>query len=110
MTSIRQAPVLFISHGAPTFAIEPGILGARLQYLGRHLLGIKAVLVALGAQGDGDSVQLTEGGITHGELSMDSYVWGMAPAVVGAAAQQISRRGSSLARSAIVASAGQPIM
>lgn len=39
------APVLFVSHGAPTFAIEPGLLGPRLQLLGRDLTGVKAVLV-----------------------------------------------------------------
>lgn len=46
-------PVLFISHGAPTFAIEPGRLGPRLGQIGRQLRGgasaesraIKAVLV-----------------------------------------------------------------
>jgi 4,5-DOPA dioxygenase extradiol len=43
---MTKAPVLFISHGAPTFAIEPGLLGPRLQALGRQLLpAIKAVLV-----------------------------------------------------------------
>jgi len=40
-----QAPVFFISHGAPTFAIEPGQLGPRLQALGRQLAGAQAVLV-----------------------------------------------------------------
>ena len=37
MTSNFKAPVLFISHGAPTFAIEPGVLGPRLQALGEQL-------------------------------------------------------------------------
>lgn len=45
MTSTATAPVLFISHGAPTFAIEPGLLGPRLQTLGRQLPELKAVLV-----------------------------------------------------------------
>jgi len=45
MTTHTQAPVLFISHGAPTFAIEPGVLGPQLQALGRKLSDIKAVLV-----------------------------------------------------------------
>ena len=45
MISTTQAPVLFISHGAPTFAIEPGVLGPRLQALGKQLPAIKAVLV-----------------------------------------------------------------
>lgn len=40
-----KAPVFFISHGAPTFALEPGKLGAQLTALGRELSGVKAVLV-----------------------------------------------------------------
>lgn len=40
-----QTPVFFISHGAPTFALEPGQLGARLQALGQTLAGVTAVLV-----------------------------------------------------------------
>jgi 4,5-DOPA dioxygenase extradiol len=40
-----QAPVFFISHGAPTFAIEPGKLGPQLQALGAQLKGVRAVLV-----------------------------------------------------------------
>ena len=39
------APVWFISHGAPTFAIEPGVVGPQLQRLGAELTGVKAVLV-----------------------------------------------------------------
>lgn len=42
---MSQAPVFFISHGAPTFALEPGRLGARLTDLGKALSGVKAVLV-----------------------------------------------------------------
>ena len=30
-------PSLFISHGAPTFAIEPGLAGAQLRALGQFL-------------------------------------------------------------------------
>lgn len=45
MTSTPKAPVFFISHGAPTFAIEPGQLGPQLQALGRQLSELKAVLV-----------------------------------------------------------------
>jgi len=37
--------VLFISHGAPTFAIEPGVLGPQLRALGQKLSDVKAVLV-----------------------------------------------------------------
>lgn len=42
---MSPAPVFFISHGAPTFALEPGKLGARLTALGKKLSGVKAVLV-----------------------------------------------------------------
>lgn len=42
---MTQAPVFFISHGAPTFALEPGTLGARLQAIGKDLSGVAAVLV-----------------------------------------------------------------
>jgi len=42
---MTKAPVFFISHGAPTFAMEPGLLGPQLQVLGRTLAGVKAVLV-----------------------------------------------------------------
>jgi 4,5-DOPA dioxygenase extradiol len=45
MTSTMQAPVLFISHGAPTFAVEPGVLGSALTAIGQQLTGIRAVLV-----------------------------------------------------------------
>ncbi len=45
MTSTPKTPVFFISHGAPTFAIEPGQLGPKLQTLGRQLPELKAVLV-----------------------------------------------------------------
>lgn len=38
-------PTLFVSHGAPTFAIEPGLAGAQLQALGRALGTPRAILV-----------------------------------------------------------------
>jgi 4,5-DOPA dioxygenase extradiol len=38
-------PLFFISHGAPTFALEPGKLGPQLQALGAQLEGVRAVLV-----------------------------------------------------------------
>lgn len=44
-TQTSLAPVLFISHGAPTFALEPGQLGPQLTTLGQQLRGVKAVLV-----------------------------------------------------------------
>jgi 4,5-DOPA dioxygenase extradiol len=42
---MSQAPIFFISHGAPTFAIEPGLLGSALGKLGQQLSQVKAVLV-----------------------------------------------------------------
>lgn len=42
---MNTAPVFFVSHGAPTFAIEPGLLGPRLKALGKQLSGVTAVLV-----------------------------------------------------------------
>lgn len=42
---MRRLPTLFISHGAPTFALEPGLAGPRLTALGRSLPQPEAVLV-----------------------------------------------------------------
>jgi 4,5-DOPA dioxygenase extradiol len=41
----QPTPLFFISHGAPTFALEPGLLGPQLQALGAQLDGVRAVLV-----------------------------------------------------------------
>jgi 4,5-DOPA dioxygenase extradiol len=40
-----RAPSLFISHGAPAFAMEPGVLGPKLQALGESLSDVSAVLI-----------------------------------------------------------------
>ena len=42
---MSTSPVLFIGHGAPTFALEPGELGPLLEELGARLAGAAAVLV-----------------------------------------------------------------
>ena len=42
---MSRLPTLFISHGAPTFALEPGLAGTRLTALGRALPRPDAVLV-----------------------------------------------------------------
>jgi 4,5-DOPA dioxygenase extradiol len=42
---MSAAPSLFISHGAPTFALEPGLLGANLRTLASRLPELKAALV-----------------------------------------------------------------
>jgi 4,5-DOPA dioxygenase extradiol len=38
-------PTLFVSHGAPTFAIEPGLSGAQLAHLGHQLERPRAIVV-----------------------------------------------------------------
>ncbi len=42
---MTRMPSLFISHGAPTFAIEPGRAGAQLAALGRRLERPRAIVV-----------------------------------------------------------------
>lgn len=42
---MTKLPTLFISHGAPTFALDPGVLGQKLGALGRSLPKPRAVLV-----------------------------------------------------------------
>ena len=42
---MSRLPSLFVSHGAPTFALEPGLAGLRLTALGRALPPPEAVLV-----------------------------------------------------------------
>lgn len=42
---MSRTPVLFVSHGAPTFALEPGRLGPRLAAAGESLPRPRAVLV-----------------------------------------------------------------
>lgn len=42
---MTSAPSLFISHGSPMFALEPGLLGPNLRAIGAVLSGIHAVLV-----------------------------------------------------------------
>jgi len=41
----HPAPAFFISHGAPTFAMEPGQLGPVLAAAGRHMDAVNAVLI-----------------------------------------------------------------
>jgi 4,5-DOPA dioxygenase extradiol len=41
----KRAPALFVSHGAPTFAVQPGLLGPALIGLGRQLGDVRAVVV-----------------------------------------------------------------
>lgn len=45
MNTTLRAPVFFISHGAPSLALEPGQLGANLRAIGQQIPGLKAVMV-----------------------------------------------------------------
>jgi 4,5-DOPA dioxygenase extradiol len=42
---MKKAPALFVSHGAPTFAVQPGLLGPALIGLGEQLSEVRAVVV-----------------------------------------------------------------
>ena len=42
---MKKAPSLFVSHGAPTFALDPGLLGPKLNQLGERLPDLAAVAV-----------------------------------------------------------------
>ena len=42
---MTRSPVLFVSHGAPTFALQPGLLGPRLTAVGDQLPRPRALLV-----------------------------------------------------------------
>ena len=41
----KRAPALFISHGSPMLAIEPGSLGAQLKQLGQGLDGVRGIVM-----------------------------------------------------------------
>ena len=42
---MSRAPSLFVSHGSPMFAVEPGIAGPALARVGRTLAAITAIVV-----------------------------------------------------------------
>ncbi len=42
---MSRPPALFISHGSPMFALEPGLLGPNLARLGQSLDGVRAIVV-----------------------------------------------------------------
>src|SRR5277367_392701 len=42
---MHRAPALFVSHGAPTLALQPGLLGPKLTQLGEQLTDLTAIAV-----------------------------------------------------------------
>lgn len=42
---MSRAPAIFVSHGSPMFALEPGLLGPNLQRIGAALRDVSAVLI-----------------------------------------------------------------
>lgn len=60
-------PVLFVSHGAPTFVIEPGMAGERLRDLGRDLPRPKAIVVVF-------PHWMTRGGVRIGSSAMSETI------------------------------------
>ncbi len=42
---MSRAPSLFVSHGSPMFALEPGLLGPNLARIGGQLDGVRAIVV-----------------------------------------------------------------
>lgn len=42
---LARAPSLFVSHGSPMFALEPGVLGPNLQRVGASLAGLRVIVV-----------------------------------------------------------------
>jgi 4,5-DOPA dioxygenase extradiol len=42
---MTKAPAIFVSHGAPTFALQPGLLGPKLERLGEQFSDLTAALV-----------------------------------------------------------------
>ncbi len=63
-------PTLFVPHGAPTFALQPGAAGAALAETARRLHGVKAVLVV---SAHWDSETPTLGIASHPETIHDFY-------------------------------------
>lgn len=57
---MKIAPALFVSHGAPTFALDPGLLGPKLNQLGERLADLAAVaIISAHWQTDGVRVMQT---------------------------------------------------
>lgn len=42
---MTHAPALFVSHGSPMFAVEPGVLGPILERLGATLRALRAIVI-----------------------------------------------------------------
>ncbi|WP_212744123.1 hypothetical protein [Ramlibacter sp. 2FC] len=86
-----RLPAIFVSHGAPTFALDGGRAAAQLAMLGRELPRPAVVLIfsphwadaphawpllVAAAGASSQTSRALEGGIAHGVLSMDVFVFG----------------------------------
>jgi 4,5-DOPA dioxygenase extradiol len=70
---MAQTPLLFVSHGAPTFAINGGSLGQELGVIGQSFTNIKAIL-AISPHWQTKDLTLTTG--THLSTIHDFYGFG----------------------------------
>jgi 4,5-DOPA dioxygenase extradiol len=56
---MKIPPALFVSHGAPTFALDPGLLGPKLKQLGERLPDL-AALAVVSAHWQTDAVRVMQ--------------------------------------------------
>jgi len=59
---MMSAPSLFVSHGAPTFALDPGLLGPKLNQFGEQLPDLTAVAV-ISAHWQTDGVRVMQSAV-----------------------------------------------
>jgi 4,5-DOPA dioxygenase extradiol len=80
---MTHLPALFVSHGAPTLALEPGATGARLRSLAAALPRPREILVvsahwdtAVPRVGAAAAQKLIYDATTYGILVMDIFAFG----------------------------------
>lgn len=98
---MNRAPALFVSHGSPMFAVEPGRLGPRLAELGTRLGDARAILVVsphwqtrdVRVSGSAAPATIHDFGGFPGALYRLRYPAAGAPALAGKAATLLSKAG-----------------